>query len=322
MSEFYQPSNRFSVGGLLLYVLGGVATAAVLALVYVYAVWYIPLIYVNFFATVGFGLVLGLVLSRLARAGKLRNPALAGGLALLVGLVAEYLQWGVYLTLLVNTTDVDEFGSGLRQFSIASTTFSPDLFLNIISRPGAMLSVISQVSETGSWSLFGAQVSGVVLWLVWLVEAVIVVGLPALTARSAAKAPYSETAGEWAVEEAMTRRAPLFTVAGEAAAALQSGQLQPLAVNSDPVFCRLKLYAAPNDATCRYASLEQVRIDIDDKGKTSEKTVDLLEYLVLTPAAYEALYASFTSPLPEDAAEAAPVAAEPLATDAEPVAAS
>ncbi|OON70496.1 hypothetical protein B0919_00220 [Hymenobacter sp. CRA2] len=286
-----------------MYLLGGIAAAAVLALAYVYAVWYIPLIYVNFLATIGFGLVLGVVLSRLVKAGKLRNPRLAGGLGLLVGLMAEYIQWAVYLTLIINTTDVNEFGSGARQMSIASTSFSPDVFLTILAHPGGMFSVMSELAGTGSWSIFGIQVSGIFLVAVWLIEAAIIVAMPALSAHTAAQAPFSEQCGEWAQEEAMTRRAPMLTNADEAATALLGAELYPLPHNADPVFCRLKLYATPNDTNCRFASLEQVRIEVDNKGKESEKTSDLLSYLALSPEAYETLRERFSAPLP-DMAEA------------------
>lgn len=325
MMQFYQPSNRVSGGGVLLFLLGGVAAAAVLALAYVYAVWYIPLIYVNFFATVGFGLGLGWVLSRMVRAGKLRSPKTAGALALVVALVAEYLQWAVYLTLIIGTTDVNEFGSGARKMSIASTSFDPGVFLTLLLKPGAMFGVIRDLASTGSWSLFGVTVSGIFLVLVWLIEAGMIVLMPFLSARAAAAEPFSETAGEWAVEETLVRRAPHHTEAAEAAAALTNGSLQPLHDNGEPLFCRLKLYAAPNDLNCRYVSLDQVRIEVDNKGKESEKTNTLLEYLALSPGAYEQLRASFSRPFTEDPEAAVePVAeaetAETLRPDAPAVA--
>ncbi|RZK26574.1 MAG: hypothetical protein EOO63_14520 [Hymenobacter sp.] len=78
MSPYYQPSNKMPLAGTLALLAGGVAAALVLALVYIYAVWYIPFIYINFILCLGFGLLLGAALAALARLGKLRNPAAVG----------------------------------------------------------------------------------------------------------------------------------------------------------------------------------------------------------------------------------------------------
>jgi hypothetical protein len=172
MSLYYQPSNKLPIGGALLFLLGGVLTAAVLAFVYIYAIWYIPFVYINFFLCLGFGLVLGGVLMLLARAGKLRSPIGVGILALLVGLVAVYLEWSVYLTLLFNSET-----TGTGRDADTSTSFSASLFADVLTHPGAMWEAIGKINETGTWSLKGATpsgffwgLSGCLNWLLFLVE--------------------------------------------------------------------------------------------------------------------------------------------------------
>ncbi|MBC8085293.1 MAG: hypothetical protein H7Z21_19010 [Hymenobacter sp.] len=280
MSHYYQPSNRFSVGGLLLLLAGGGLTAALLAVAYVYAVWYIPFIYVNFLLTVGFGLILGMVLSGLVKAGKLRNPGLAGILALVVGLVASYLQWAVYLMLMYHTTNVESFG---RRLSVAHTSFSAETLLALLAQPGTMLATMGAIAESGSWSLFGVTPSGVFLYVIWLVEALIIVGATVILARVQADRPFSELAGEWAEEETLPTPVAYLDDPAAAKATLEAGDFSVLAPRPADapghLFARLKLHCAPHDSECAFLSLENVKVETDDKGKTSETTTAVVEQL-------------------------------------------
>ncbi|HLK96390.1 MAG TPA: hypothetical protein VK364_01350, partial [Hymenobacter sp.] len=191
MNHYYQPSNRFSVGGVLLLLAVGVLAAGLLAFIYVYAVWYIPFIYINFLLTLAFGFLLGVVLAQLVRTGKLRNPALVTLLATGVALVACYIQWALYLTLVLNTTSVESLG---RRASVAHTSFSTDVMSSILLHPGSIVEAMSELATSGSWSLMGVTPSGIFLYLIWLVEAAIIVGAAVLLARIQSTEPFSETA--------------------------------------------------------------------------------------------------------------------------------
>ena len=70
---FYVHSGRFSTSGLLLCLLLSSLIAAALAVPYGYAIRYIPLIYVKFLVTFGFGLAIGFGLNVGAKLGKVRN---------------------------------------------------------------------------------------------------------------------------------------------------------------------------------------------------------------------------------------------------------
>ena len=292
MSLYYQPSNKLPVGGVLLFLLGGVLTAAVLAFVYIYAIWYIPFVYVNLFLCLGFGLVLGGVLMLLAKAGKLRSPAGVGILALLVGLVAVYLEWSVYLTLLFNS---ETTGSG--RDADTSTSFSAGMWADVLSHPGAMWEAIGKINETGTWSLKGATPSGIFLGLIWVAEVVIILGGAYWLARSQATEPFSEVANEWADEEALPHPIGYAQDVAQTRSALETGQyhsLTPHVAQSeiDP-FARLKLHRVANDPGCQYLTLENVTPKVDDKGKASESTATVVQHLAITPAAYEELKQRF-----------------------------
>ena len=292
MSLYYQPSNKMPLGGVLLFLLGGVLTATILAFVYIYAIWYIPFVYINFFISLGFGLVLGGILMMLAKAGKLRSPTGVGLLALLVGLVAIYLEWSVYLTLLFNSET-----TGTGRDADTSTSFNSALFLDVLTHPGAMWSAINKINATGTWSLKGATPSGFFLWVVWLIELIIIVGGAYWLARSQADEPFSELANEWADEETLPHPIVFAQDVAQTRTSLETGQfhaLTPFLVQSevDP-FARLKLHRAPNDPNCQYLTLENVTTKVDDKGKATQSTDTVVQHLAISSAAYEELKKRF-----------------------------
>jgi hypothetical protein len=306
MNPYYTPSNKMPAAGSLAMLAGGIVAALVLALVYTYAVWYIPFVYINFFLCLGFGLVLGAVLAMLVRAGKLRNPAAVGALALLVGLVAVYLEWGVFLTLLFNS---ETTGTGTA--ADTSTSFSLKLFTDIITHPGAMWLAMRKVNETGTWSLKGSTPSGVFLGVIWVVEALIILGGTYLMAKAQATEPFSETSNEWATEETLAHPVAFAQDAATTRTALETGQFHHLTPHTgtgteDP-FARLKLHSAPNDHTCRYLTLENVTTTLDKKGKPSQSTATVVQHLAISPATFEELRRRFGQ-LP--ASQPAPVSVE------------
>jgi hypothetical protein len=308
MSPYYQPSNKMPPAGVLALVAGGVVAALVLALVYIYAVWYIPFVYINFVLCLGFGLLLGAVLAVLVRLGKLRNPGATGALALLVGLVAVYLEWGVYLTLLFNS---ETTGTGTN--ADTSTSFSLSLFIDILAHPAAMWLAMQKINETGTWSLKGSTPSGVFLGVIWVIEAVVILGGAWLMAKAQATEPFSETSNEWADEETLAHPLTFAQDAATTRTALETGQFHHLTPHSSPEteapFARLKLHSAPNDHNCRYLTLENVTTTIDKKGKASQSTTTVVQHLAISPATFQELHRRFGT-LPASQPTPAPVEAE------------
>lgn len=292
MSPYYQPSNKMPLAGILALLAGGVVAALVLALVYIYAVWYIPFIYINFILCLGFGLLLGAALAALARLGKLRSPGAVGGLALLVGLVAVYLEWGVFLTLIFNSKT-----TGAGQDADTSTSFSASLFADIITHPAAMWAAVRQVNETGTWSLKSATPSGLLLGGIWVIEAALILGGAYLVARAQATEPFSEISHEWATEEALPHPIGYAQNAETTRLALESGQFQHLTLHTSEVaedpFARLSLHSAPNDPNCCYLSLHNVTTTLDKKGKATRSTTAVVQHLAISPTAYRELRQRF-----------------------------
>lgn len=308
MSPYYKPSNKMPPAGILALLAGGVAAALVLALVYIYAVWYIPFVYINFILCLGFGLLLGAALALLVRLGKLRSPGAVSALALLVGLVAVYLQWGVYLTLLFNS---ESTGTGAD--ADTSTSFSISLFIDIITHPTAMGLAMQKINETGTWSLKGSTPSGVFLAVIWVLEAAMILGGAWLMAKAQATEPFSETSNEWADEETLAHPLSFAQDAATTRTALESGQFHHLtphtSAEAEAPFARLKLHSAPNDHNCRYLTLENVTTTVDKKGKASQSTTTVVQHLAISAADFQELQRRFGT-LPAGPPTPAPVTLE------------
>ncbi|RSK46147.1 hypothetical protein [Hymenobacter perfusus] len=293
---YYQPSGRFTVSGILGLLGAGAVVAVPLALLYVYAVWYIPFIYINFAVTLGFGFGLGWALKKMVRVGKLRNPKLVGWLSVAIGVWAWYVQWCVYIALLAGAGETESMGS---RASFTHTTFQEDVFLGSLLNPAAVFSVLPNLAEDGTWSIFSVTVSGVFLYLIWLAEFLVIVGLAWMLPHTEAGVPFSELADEWAEKTTLPQRSIHFLDTAATKAALEAADwnhLQPYqseeATTLAP-FGRLHFYRAPSDPECCYLSLENVTIELDKNGKSSEKTADVVEYLRVPPRVCTELHTRF-----------------------------
>jgi hypothetical protein len=171
--------------GLVGTLLVGQGIALGLAWVYVAAIVYSPLIYVNVFGPAGFGLAVGWVVARAADKTKIRSRAAVIALAVLSGLVAVYGAWAA--------DPVFRFGRGIGLWGY---------------HPGFLLDYVRHLWENGSFEYEGNVPTGAALAFFWVLEAAAIVVCAAVAARGAA--PQSEGRCPWchrwlAVEEGVVR---------------------------------------------------------------------------------------------------------------------
>ena len=184
---YYKPSGEVTVAGLAAGLFGGLLVGFVLAFVYSYLIAYSPLVYVNILAIVGYACAVGFIVGWLLKSGKMRNPAVGVFVTLIVALAAYYFSWAVRLSAMLNRGDYD-----VSAFTLAS-------------RPSTLLNVILSVNEHGAWSIgrdSKTPVTGVFLWTVWAVEALIVLVVPPVLAWGVMNSePFCEFCDEWCEED-------------------------------------------------------------------------------------------------------------------------
>lgn len=160
-SEPYSLSGRTGLAFLLPLI--GIASASVAALAYEAVHFYVPIAgYISFLFVVGMAAVAGAPVMYAAVPLNVRNPGAMRFYGAVTGVVAVYFDWLFFAWLLALTSDIDR-------------TSTPSL-VDWIRSPAALWQLAGLMAEDGSFTVGGVTPKGVVLWLLWLVEAGIVIG--------------------------------------------------------------------------------------------------------------------------------------------------
>ncbi len=266
--QVYRHSGKFGVHGPLL-ALGMAAVAGFpLGYAYAYLMKWIPIIYLNFLLTVGYGFLFGFLSGGLMRWGKVRNTAVACMAAIGVGIIALYFSWNGHIH--------------------ATFQGAP-----ILCWPEEMLAGMRQLYEDGSWGLHGGDmISGIPLVIVWLVEAGMIVGLTTVTAFGMiAHTPFCETTQCWLDKEKKINTLDLFTDPAQVAA-FKAGDLSPLTqARPRPPgadrWTRLTLKHSPRCELLYTVRLQNVARQVQKDGKIKETTEDVTRDLMVPRSMFE-----------------------------------
>ncbi len=295
--QFYRHSGRCGMWGVPVAAGVGVVTALVLGAVYAYGTNWIPFIYLNALLTVGFGLAVGAAVAWGARAGKIRSMPIAVMVGGVVGVLAIYFAW----------------------------VFDPMARVEIVDQPiwdlQTLWAYMKLGYDEGFWSIgqHGGEVKGVFLAGVWAVEAVIIIGVAALTVRGLlGTRPFCETCNRWTTVE---KGVALLSLTGDEGVdaklnRLMEGDLGALSefyqgAESEPAVLRLDLATCADCPTCNYVTATLVRLVEKKKGEVSKQEQALLQNLELAPEDVEKVRsAGVPRPLEPAVAEGAERAAD------------
>ncbi len=288
----YSHSGRIGPLGPILAVLFAVLLALPLGLAYAFLIKLCPFVYLNVIGTVVLGGIFGYLSGRAMIIGPVRNNTMALACGAVAGILALYGAWVGHVYVIT------------RHF-----TDSAVWTLN----PALLWSIIKDINQSGTWTIAGDDpVNGFMLWVVWLVEAGIIIGAAAVVSRMAiAKLPFCEQALCWLKDSESIDTLEVI-VDPEAEAALARGDLSPLAsigprVANAPAWTRLFLRSSPK-TDMRTVCVQRVAL-VDNDGKTEENVSDLSDPLVVPTAMYDLIkgFADLppAEPEPEPASEPA-----------------
>lgn len=168
----------------------GILGGGALSFLYAPAAIHIPFIFLNLLVWILFAALAGIGVMASVKACKVRNPGVAALLGGIVGLCTLYIQWAVYCAFL--------FG------------FSFDLFFTFLTHPALLVDAMTSIAEHGTWSIgrftsaHSQNVSGIFLWIVWLVEAAGIILFPVFISKNIASALFSESQNRWLDKDAQT----------------------------------------------------------------------------------------------------------------------
>ena len=276
MSKYYQPSGKFSPLSFLYFLIACIVGIPILAYLYTTITLLIPFPYINFFITIGFGFAVAILVQFLAiNLGKVRNGMIALLFGFLGGLWAYYCQWGFWL----------HNAGGLGD--ILSIT-------DILGSPGFIYELIGNIKEEGFWEMKGSRVRGTFLLIIWIIEALIIIGLSTLIPMPAAGRPFCEINNQWF----KSKQLPAFNYLMEERNiinSLESGSMDILkevsiAEDSDKVSHSLFTLFA-NETNENYLSIENKMATRNDKGEIEFQDTQVVEYIEISEELSNALNA-------------------------------
>jgi hypothetical protein len=265
----YSHSGAVPPAGALAAIAAGIVAALVFALVYTMFIVWVPYIYVNVIATACFGGVVGLCVGWASKLGHVRNPLFVTLVAVACAAVGIYAEWGYTPSILIDSS------IGLAGFS-----------------PGSVLTVMGALYEQGSWSMFGAQVKGLMLVLVWIVEWIVIVFCSVVGSHApTGKQPYCEACRAWTI----TRKGVNHVAVPRDKAVTErviGGDLRPLgsltkATAATPSHWRLDVASCPRCPQSHFLIVNEVTITVNDKEEQKENAEEVGPILRLAPAELE-----------------------------------
>jgi len=264
----YRHSGKFGLHGLALAVIVPIAAGFPLGFVYATLIKWIPFIYLNVFITAGYGFLFGFLAGWAMKFGKVRNNPLAALCGALSGIIGLYFGWNGH---------IHAYFEGAPAFCM----------------PGEVLNGMKYLYEHGSWSLRGGDnITGVVLGIVWAVEALIIVGISILTPYAmVSSTPFCERNECWLDEEKKISTMEAFTQPAQLEA-FKAGDLSPLSqarakAPRASTFGRLTIKHSSKCEEFCTVTVANVTVNIDDKGKITEKSQELARNLMLPKSMFD-----------------------------------
>ena len=260
MFNVYKPSG--SVGVLTWpLLLVGILLMVALAFLYQLLLEWIPFIYVNVLMTLGMGLAAGMTATFVIKTGHCRSLLLATLIGLSLGttaLVAKFL-W---------------------QYRAA---FNAGLFESFPEH------ILRRVN--GGWMVGrgnGAPLSGMFVYLVWLIEAGIVFYFGWTMSRAAAKEPYSEKMNLWADEAESVMLLPITSeeMVHQIKSATSVEELLEIPIPKTDESAKVAQYIVNSipgqEMEDAYLTVKTIEYSINKKGEQETKETTLVENAVLS----------------------------------------
>lgn len=171
--RYYRPSGKIPFIGTAAMLLVGTVVALLVSFVYALISRYNPLIYIQFFVTLGFGIIMGVSVNMIGHAFKVRNPFFMTLIAMVIGCLGLYFAWVWYIVMVMDWNwDV------------------------LIFKPAVTIEFMKLFGQVGLWEMKGAKPTGWGLYTFWILEALIVLWM-CYSAGSSMETPFCEFCNCW-----------------------------------------------------------------------------------------------------------------------------
>lgn len=280
MAQYYTSSGKVGPMAFVYWILAALIALPILALIYAYAIWYIPIPYINFIITAGFGMLIGVAIAFLVISlGKVRNKMWATIFVLFGALTALYIHWAVWVDLVINISGT----VGGDRIGIATSNIKMGQVINLILQPGTLFELMKEINAVGVWGIKGGTVSGGFLTFIWVVELLLATIVALAVGVGQASKPFCEHENKWFDE---TDLAPAGHIGDSMAfeKALASGDMDQLNEMIKPAgnikeehHAKITIYDAASGEN--FVTVENEIAKKDSKGEISFNTESVTRYL-------------------------------------------
>jgi hypothetical protein len=206
-----------------------------------------------------------------SKAGKVRNKNISVTIAAFCGLLAIYFSWAIWIGIFAETD---------------STSHAP----------GFIFESMAEIAEYGAWELFGTVPQGVVLYLFWAIEALLVIGVAGYIAQSTTEAvPYCEGCNKWAEETEVSNLLEWNTDMPGLTKKLETGNFDALLmiplVGTPKQFTAVKAYRCPTCQQKHHLTVARTSISIDSDNAEVENVDMIVENLIIDATTYQRIVA-------------------------------
>lgn len=285
----YRPSGNYSVLSFMIFIGLSISLIPILGIVYSLIVWYIPIVYFNFFVTGVFGVALGLLVYPIIRWGHVRSGKMEYLFMGLIFLTGYYISWASHMTLVYNMTGEGDL--------IAHTSFNWADFTGILTDPENLAYGIVELSEYGLWAIGPLPVNSFALWFVWIIEAFIIIMVIWKVNRKWSLFPYSESDRNWSKKVLLKKKITLHRGISKFTESLGANNLTPLLeapLTSDQnmEYTELAIYTSPSDQIA-YLSFSNKTLGRDNKGNKKVEYNQIGDFYTISKQQKEALVNHF-----------------------------
>lgn len=274
----YKPSGKFEPTTFVFALGLGLIGAAGVGWLYQWFVDMVPLIYINMFATAGFGAVLGACVGFGARMGKCRNYMLVVVMAVGIAVVAE----GATMYYAYQRTISKAVKLGTKRY-LGGKKATPKMVKAFRKRIKERFTIEKYIKlrVKNGWKVRRSlKITGVFVYIIWLIELGIMLVLAVMVGGGMVSDPFCERGNRWADEVKLGIVPGVIPEAAEEALAMADlnffVDVETIPTDEElPTHLDYTLYLCD---TAGYLSVSLVTIHVNEKGEENTNTTELLEY--------------------------------------------
>lgn len=222
-----------------------------------------PLVYFNFFITLGFGMALGYGVRIISKLTSITSKSMSIKISFACGILGIYFSWVVYILYIVS------------QDAWFDAYFKDPL---LVFNPYELFQIIMEMNAYGLWEIFGIPFKGWILTIIWLMEAGIIIAVSTLAVKNQPQSPFSFKHDKWYKKYILNKDFESI--------AMQEKFREDLAGNCIHVidslgnglayhFSMVSIFFLEEESK-QYLSVENVRVDKNGKGKNATEVIHLL----------------------------------------------